>query len=365
MSANYVLAVDAGTSGVHCLLVDSVGHTLSLCYKEWRYQLPEDTGPLGREFAPSSFWSLICDSIKEAVVKAGIQPQQIVSVSATSQRQGVVFLGYDGGELYAGPNIDIRALTEGSLLDDEFGREVYAITGHLPSFLFVPAKLKWFRANRPNIYNEIATVLTISDWVIYRLCGERVSEVCGATELGLVNIQNRHWSERLRELLGLPVGIYPALVPAGSRVGEVTRRAAVETGLAAGTPVVAGAPDTHCALIAMGVKKKRQVGIIVGWSAPVQIVTYEPILDPESRTWTSCHPLPERWVLESNAGEAGNAYRWLKTVLFGDEDSVKAYHVMDSLASEVPAGAEDVQAFIGPATMDMGRLGMKLGGFLF
>jgi autoinducer 2 (AI-2) kinase len=365
MSVSYVLAIDAGTSGVHCLLTDIAGHLASHCYKEWRYQSPEDIGPLSKEFDPNSFWGIICDCIKEMVSKAAIDAREIISVSAASQRQGVVFLSNDGSEIYAGPNIDIRALTEGSLLDSKFGKEIYAITRHLPSFLFVPAKLKWFKANRPDIYSELATILTISDWIIYRLCGERVGEVCGATELGLIDVQSRHWSRRLRELLDLPDGIYPELVPAGSQVGKITRQAAAETGLVAGTLVVPGAPDTHCALIGMGLGGEGQIGIVIGWSAPVQMVTGEPVMDLEARTWTGCHPVPGHWVLESSAGEAGNAYHWLRGILFGKEDSARAYRLMDSLASEAPVGAEEVQAFVGPATMDMSHLGVKLGGFLF
>ncbi|MFQ5996202.1 MAG: FGGY-family carbohydrate kinase [Dehalococcoidales bacterium] len=365
MSASYVLAIDAGTSGVHCLLTDFTGHPISQCYREWCYQSPEDVGSLGREFSPVSFWGIICDSVKEVVTKAGIHTQEIAGVSATSQRQGAVFLDKNGGELYAGPNIDLRALTEGSLLDSKFGKEVYAITGHLPSFLFVSAKLKWFEANRPDTYSKIATILTISDWIIYRLCGEYVSEVCGATELGLVDVQRRDWSKRLRKLLDLPDGIYPQLVPAGSQVGRITREAAAETGLVPGTPIVQAAPDTHCALIGMGVTRKGQVGIVIGWSAPVQMVTDSPILDPGARTWTGCYPLPDRWVLESSAGDAGNAYLWLKGILFSEGNSAEAYRLMDSLAAEAPAGAAEVRAFVGPATMDMSHLTMKLGGFLF
>jgi autoinducer 2 (AI-2) kinase len=299
------------------------------------------------------------------VSKAGIHDREIVSVSATSQRQGVVFLDNDGRELYAGPNIDLRALTEGISLDSKFRKEIYAITGHLPSFLFAPAKLKWFEANRPETYSKIATVLTISDWIIYRLCGERLSEVCGASELGLIDVQSRHWSGRLREFLALPDGIYPELVPAGRQVGKITPQAAAETGLAAGIPVVQGAPDTHCALIAMGVRGKGKVGIVLGWSGPVQMIIDKPVLDPEARIWTGCHPLPNHWILESSAGEAGNAYHWLEGILFGEENSPEAYHLMDCLASGVPPGSEEVQAFVGPAIMDMSHLTMKVGGFLF
>ncbi|MFQ6121548.1 MAG: FGGY-family carbohydrate kinase [Dehalococcoidales bacterium] len=367
MLSKYILAIDAGTSGVCCLIADFTGHVVSLCHKEWSYQSLNGASPLAKEFNPNKFWRIICDNIKETLNNGGINTRDIVGISATSQREGAVFLDKNGGELYAGPNIDLRALTEGISIDNEFGSEIYHLTGHTPSFLFVPAKLKWFKANQPETYSRIATVLSISDWIIFRLSGERVSEVCGANELGLVDIRSRQWSSRLKELLDLPESIYPEFVTAGSQVGKVTRQAGTETGIMEGTPVVQAAPDTHCGLIGMGVKEKGQVGIVLGWSAPVQMVTDKPVLDPEAKIWTSCYPLPRRWILESNAGEAGNAYHWLKQMMFGQEDSSReeVYNLMDRLASEVPLGAEEVRAFIGPATMNMSHLTMKFGGFLF
>jgi autoinducer 2 (AI-2) kinase len=340
---------------------------ISLCCKEWNYRSPDDIGPLCREFDPDEFWHIICDCIRGCLEDSGIAVGNLVGVSATGQREGVVFLDKEGREIYAGPNIDIRALTEGISIDSEFGNEIYSITGHLPSFLFVPAKLKWFEINRPEIYKKIATILAISDWITYRLCGKCVSEASAASELGLVDIQNRKWSDRLPNILALPCDIYPEIAPVGSRVGKVTHRAAAETGIMEGTPVAQGAPDAQCGLIGMGVKEKEQAGIVLGWSSPVQLVTDEPVLDPKRRTWTSCHPFTGRWILESNAGEAGSAYCWLKEIMFRREDSIEGevYELMDNLASEVPPGAEEVLAFIGPETMNMGRLAMKFGGFLF
>jgi sugar (pentulose or hexulose) kinase len=137
-------------------------------------------------------------------------------------------------------------------------------------------------------------------------------------------------------------------------------------GLSQGTPVVQGAPDTHCGLLSLGIKEPGQVGIILGWSAPVQMVTEQVILDPEGRTWTGCHLFSQRWLLESNAGEAGNAYRWLKKIILGEESAPDGgYELMDRLASAVPPGAEEALAFIGPAAMDMRQLTMRFGGLLF
>jgi autoinducer 2 (AI-2) kinase len=363
----YVVGIDIGTSGVRCLISDLSGHPVSICRRGWEMDCLYSVGMAGKEFSTDALWRTICQTVAEAISLSGIHAGQVMGVSVTSQREAAVFLDAAGKELYTGPNLDLRALTEGITIDNDCGREVYFITGHLPSMLFVPAKLRWFRCNRPSIFEDIATVLTLGDWVIYRLCGERWSEPCGASELGLVDVRERIWSHRLREMLDLPADIYPSLGTAGSRVGRVRRGAASETGIPEGTPVSLGAPDTHCGLLAMGVAEVGQVGVVLGWSAPVQMVIEGPLFDPEARTWTGCHVFDGRGVLESNAGEAGSAYRWLAETVFngGHAPGEEVYRQMDEMALQSCPGAEGVLASVGPLVMNMNHLALKLGGFLF
>lgn len=363
MAKKYLLALDAGTSGGRCLIVTLEGELAGLAYQRWSYHMPEELAPLGREFDPAAFWQVICQLVRQALKEAGLSAADVVGVSATSQREGVIFLDKAGRELYAGPNIDLRALMEGLALDSQWGREIYEITGHRPSFLFAPARLRWFRNNRPEVYDKIARVLTISDWLVFRLCGEAVSEVSAAGEAGLLDIRRGLWSDRLIELLDLPKDVYPPLVRAGQRVGRVTARAARETGLAPGTPVAAGSADTQCGLLGMGVRCRGQVGIVAGWSTPLQMVLDELVIDGQQRLWSGCHLLPGRWVLESSAGECGRGYSWLKEKVFGD--TADGYAKMDELALKTPSGADNTLAFLGPGVMDMSHLGPRLGGFLF
>ena len=367
MPNKYLLAIDAGSSGCRALIIDIKGNLVSSATQEWFYDLtPPEVAPMGKEFSPRKFWGIICRLIRESIKKADVAPVDIIAVSSASQRQGVVFLHEKGHELYAGPNTDIRAIVEGFAIDGEFGDEVYRITGHKPSLLFVPARLKWFQANRPDIYEKIATALSIGDWITFKLSGERVAEVSCVADLGLVDIHEIKWSDKMGERLQLPREVCPGIVTAGTRIGRVTSEAAGKTGLSTGTVVVAGGADTQCGLLGMGVKDKGEVGIIGGWSGAIQMVTTRPVIDPKGRLWSGCHALPNRWYLESNAQESGGAHRWLKNLLFdasGKPD--KVYALMDSMAQESPAGAGGMLAFIGPAVMDMSRMKPSLGGFIF
>jgi len=365
MPGKYVLAIDAGSSGGRALIFDLSGILISSAGREWTYNVPEDAGPMGKEFDPEEFWRFICELIGEAMAKGAVVPADIIAVSTSSQRQGVVFLDREGRELYAGPNTDIRAIIEGFTIDGEFGREVYEITGHAPSLLFSPAKLHWFKANRPEIYEQIATAFSISDWTTYRLSGQRVGEASCISSIGLVDVGELKGSGRLEEMLDLPAGVCPEIATAGTRLGTVTAEAAKQTGLAAGTSVVVGGADTQCALLGMGVTEGGQVGIAAGWSGSIQMVTLEPIIDPRSRVWTTCHVLTGRWILESNAQQSGGAYSWLRGILFGESDADgDTYALMDRLADKVSPGAGGVVAFIGPMVMDMTRMRPSLGGFI-
>ena len=366
MDDKCVLAIDAGSGGGRAIIIDLQGNLLSSACQGWTYDVPEDAGPMGKEFDPLEFWGIISRIVREAIQKAAVDPVDIIAVSAASQREGVVFVDKEGQELFAGPNVDLRAIIEGFTIDGEHGDEVYRITGHTPSLLFTPAKLKWFQANRPEVYERIDTVLSIGDWIIHRLSGERVGEVSCASDLGLVDICAVEWASDLMERLGLPRGVCPVIATAGTSVGTVTAAAAEQTGLSPGTMVVVGGADTQCGLLGMGVKDDRQVGIVAGWSAVLQMVTAEPVIDPNGKIWTTCHALPGKWILESNAQETGGAYNWLKGMLFdGSGPDQDVYEMMDDLARSLPPGAEGVLACIGPTWMDMKRLKPSVGGLLF
>lgn len=365
MSPKYVLAIDAGSSGCRSLIFHLDGRVVSASYQKWSYQNPSDAGALAREFAPEAFWQIVCQLVRSSINQSGAEPEDVIAVCATSQRQGVVFLDENGKELYAGPNTDLRALLEGFSIDGELGDRISRITGHSPSFMFTPAKMRWFKMNRPGIYERIETVLTISNWITYRLSGRLTGELSSDADAGMVDVCGLCWSQELADRLNISLRLCPDILPAGTPAGRVSPSAAADTGLFPNTVVAVGGGDTQCGLLGMGLGEPGQVGIVAGWSASLQMVMDQPLVDPDARIWTGCHVLPQRWVLESNAAECGGSYAWLKETLFGHlPSSADAYDLMDRLAQEAPTGAGGVLAFLGPRAMDMQHLKPVTGGFV-
>ena len=358
-----LLAIDIGTSALKVVLTGPTGHILASSVAPTSYITPDDASELSREFSPDNLWAALVNLIVQTLQSRNITGNAVTAIGITSQRQGVGFLGRAGQEMYLGPNLDLRAVFEGAGMDEDFSDDVYATTGHLPSFFFAPAKLRWFQANRPDEYDRIATVLTLGDWVAYRLTGELAAQEALAAEAGLLNIVSGGWATGLLEQLGLRTDWFPALTKPGISVGGVTKAVAEAIGLKPGTPVVVAGPDTQCGLLAMGVVEPGAVGVVAGWSVTAQAVTATPQPDTAKRTWGGRHLVTGRWITEANAGDGGNAYRWLRDLIFGTADD--AYQAMEGMAANVPPGADGMLALLGPAPLDLSRPGLRAGGILF
>ncbi|MHA1265459.1 MAG: FGGY-family carbohydrate kinase [Candidatus Helarchaeota archaeon] len=372
MTKNYFLIIDAGTGGGRALVFDEEGKLHAISYKEWTYHTPPDGPSLAKEFNPKEFWEIICNISKQAIQIARIPPSEIKGISASSFREGSVFLDAQGKELYAGPATDIRALEEGMELKRKLGEELYQITGHHPPFLFASARLIWFKRKRPEIYERIHRILMMNEWISFKFTGEAYCEPTSVCETQLFDIHQRAWSREIIEKLDLQEDIFPEVVNAGTKVGEITKQAAEETGLIEGTPVVMGGADSECALLGMGFTEEGQLGIIAGTTTPLQMIVSQPIIDEKQRTWTNNYLIPELWTVESHAGESGKVFRWMRDNLADYEREIArqqgrdAFEVMDQLAAEVPPGAEGVFAVLGPQVIDMNNLGpLGYGGFVF
>ena len=358
-----VLVVDAGTTELRCVLFDQAGRVAGSVGAPWPYRA-DSVGPGGpQELDLDRAWDLLPGLVARCAAEAGTSARDISAVAVTGQRQALVFLDSDGRCLYAGTNADTRAVFEGGAIDEEFADRVLSTTGHAPSMLLAPAKMRFLRNQRPDAYAKIATVFALADWLAWKLTGVAANEMTLAGEAGLLDIAKRGWCAGLLEDLDVPFAASGTLVEPGTVVGDVLDAASGATGIPAGAPVVAAGADTQCGLVGMGVVDPSQVGVVAGWSAPVQMVTSEPELPSSPVAWAGLSTLRDRWVLECSAGDAGNSYRWLADTAFGGGD--EAYAEMDRLASEVPAGSDGTVALLGPGRMDMSAVGLTHGGFLF
>ena len=205
-----------------------------------------------------------------------------------------------------------------------------AITG------FTLPKLLWVRENEPAIWNQVSTVLLPKDYVRLRLSGDKATDVADASGTLLFDVKNRRWSNEMAGAFGISAEILPRVFESVEVTGTVSERAAGETGLLVGTPMVAGAGDNAAGAIGMGVTKPGTVSCTIGTSGVVFGVTDKPRLDAKGRIHTLCHAIPDRWHNTGVTLAAGLSLRWFRANFGGG----KSYEELFAEAEKVPSGSD-------------------------
>ena len=343
----YLLSLDFGTGAGRCYLISTDGQSHFEEYQEWTYEYPAEAQPGGSEFDAQAFWQILAGLIRKALHKAGISGADVLGISSTSQREGMVFLDKDGGELYAGPNLDMRAPDDISAFQANFAEKIHASSGHWPFPMFLPYRLLWFQQHKPEIYEKVHSVVLLNNWMLYRLCGVAATEPSNGVETLLVNFESRQWNRQLIAEMGFNPDIFPPVYESGTQIGVVTSQAAAETGLAAGTPVVLGGSDSQCGLTGSGLVEDGGIGVVLGTYGPLQMIVPDPVLAEPELLWSGCHIVPGKWVIESTSMEAGQTFRWVRDVFYSGEQG-DVYARMSQEAAQSSIGANQVLAYLGP-----------------
>lgn len=304
-SSPFIVVFDFGTSSGRCLLIDPNGTVLASSQEVWVYQQQKWDGQTLWSFDPVRYWSILATCCQKALTDAGVDPQEARGVIATSQRHGAVLLDFHKQIVEAIPNMDLRSTPEWDEKAGENAPQIYEITGRWPQPVFLPAHLAWMREHAPQKYERVAHILSILDWIVYCLCGEVVSEPTAATDLLLLDVEQRQWCRKLLTLFNIDPQWMPTIVPSGSITGKLNRQAATVTGLPEGIPVLTGGADTQLGVLGLGCTNVNSLAIIMGSSVPLQMVTEKPLRHTAASVWTNPHVIPNQWIVESNAGDAG------------------------------------------------------------
>ncbi len=341
------MAVDAGTGSCRSVIFDRDGRQISLSQQEWSHK-PLAGYPMSQVFDTKTNWGLICQCIRNAIEKAGLQSSQIRAVSATSMREGMVLYDEDGREIWACPNVDSRATKESAaLVKNGMARKIYFTAGDWIS-ITSPSRFLWVKKHEPHVFRKIAHMSMLADWIVFRLSGELVTDPSIGSSSGLFDLKKRKWSPKLTSLIGLDSKIFPPVVPSGSTVGSVTRKAAVETSLSQGTPVVVGGADTQLGLTGIGVSQPGQVTVLGGTFWQHTVLLDRPLIDPKIRLRTLCGTIDGQWMMEGIGFYCGLSMRWFRDAFCQEEkeeaerQGIDAYELMEREASLVPPGSNGV-----------------------
>ena len=345
MTAELLLAIDAGTGSCRVVAFDLEGRQVAIAQREWSHAVQARV-PGSQIFDTEHNWSLISACVRE--VLAATDADAVTAVAATSMREGMVLYDARGHEIWACPNVDSRAAKEaGELIRSGAAQEIYEIGGDWVS-ITAPARFRWLATHEPETFSAIAHVGMLGDWILTRLCGEFTTDPSLGSSSGMFDLATRTWSERLIEVVGLEPSMFPPVREPGEVVGAVTPEAASDTGLRQGTPCVVGGADTQLGLVGIGVVDPGRFTVVGGSFWQQTVVLDEPSIDPHGRLRTLCHAAADRWMMEGIGFYSGLTMRWFRDAFcqrdkeLAAERGVDVYHLLEAESAGVPPGANGV-----------------------
>ncbi len=342
----YFMTIDAGTGSVRAVIFDTLGNQVSISQREWTH-LSEDGVADSMSFDYKNSWQIIVTCIKEAVFKAGIKADEIAAVSATSMREGIVLYDKDANELFAVANVDARAMREVAEINEKYPsleREFYNISGQTFALGALP-RLLWVKRNRAEIYEKVAYVNMISDWVLTKLSGEIVAEPSNAGTSGIFSLKTRQFEPSMAKKLDLKDDIFPKVYESGTVIGNISKKASKETLLHVNTKVVMGGGDVQLGSAGLGVVKAGECAVLGGtfWQ---QIVNIEGAkVDPNMNIRVNPHVIEGVSQAEGITFFSGMLMRWFRDTfcefekLEAEKKGIDVYEYLENLATKVPLGS--------------------------
>lgn len=331
-----VLGVDVSTTGSKAVLVDESGRVVASAATPHSLSSPR---PLWSEQDPREWWAAAGASIRTALQMAGLDSGAVAAVGLTGQMHGLVLLDERGGVLR--PAIlwnDQRTAAECDEIRARMGgrERLVAITGNDALTGFTAPKLLWVRNNEPEVYSRARHVLLPKDYVRLMLTGEYAMDKADGSGTLLFDLRAREWSPEVLAALDIPRAWLPPTFEGPEVTGRVSAEAAAATGLAAGTPVVAGGGDQAAQAVGVGAVAPGTLALTLGTSGVVFAPTDAPVVEPEGRVHAFCHALPGRWHLMGVMLSAAGSLQWYRDTLAPGV----AFDALVAEAENAPAGSE-------------------------
>jgi xylulokinase len=340
MKSRWLLGVDIGTYSSKGVLVRDTGEVVASSVAEHSLRMPK---PGHFEHDPEETWwrdfRAICGELLRG---SGIDPRTIAGIGISTISPAVVPVDEAGLALRPAIlyGIDTRATREIAELERSTG-------GHFDSQSAAP-KIMWIRRNEPEVWARTRGVVNGSGYLVRRLTGEATIDVYDATIFApLFDERRLRWSEEAASLVA-PTSMMPRPTWTCDIAGHVTAKAARETGLAEGTPVITGTADAAAEAVSAGLAEPGDLMVMYGSS------TFFILKTPEPRTpkgfWGSRFLEKDSYVVAGGTATAGSLTRWFRDSFAPAEIEAEkrggpnAYAALADLAEASPAGARGLVA---------------------
>ncbi|WP_119389456.1 FGGY-family carbohydrate kinase [Taklimakanibacter lacteus] len=333
-----LIGIDIGLTYAKTVVFDVGGTQLAVA----RMKVPQSQPrPRWVERDMGELWQLAAASIHAAVSACGRDPADIAALAVTAHGDGLYLLDQENRPVRPGIlSLDSRA---GDIIErwgpEGVAAEALRVTGQEPHASAPSALLAWIKRHEPASYRRTASILACKDWLRFCLTGTVGTDHTEAST-SFTDYRSQAFSAKALAIFGLDElsESLPQVSLSHEVIGGVTREAAAQTGLIAGTPVAAGLHDVTASALGVGGHEPGLLAIIAGTYSINEIISTEPAVD--ARWYCRSGVLPGTWNNMAISPASSANYEWFLETLCradqekADREGTSIHHV---LAAEIDA----------------------------
>lgn len=349
MDKGYLLGVDIGTYSSKGVLVDLEGNVVG------SHIIPHGmANPKPGHFehdADGIWWRDFVIIVKKILSDTGIDSKLILSIGTSGIGPCVLPIDKEGKPLRPAIlyGIDTRATEEidylHKVLKESSNPSLREIS--LNSQATGP-KILWLRNKEPDIYAKARWFLTSESYLVYKLTGKDAIDIYTAgANAPLFDSDTKTYIKELEHYI-TKIDRLPQFYWSHEKVGEVTAEAEAVTGLAKGTPVIAGTTDASAEAISAGLANVGDMMLMLGSS--IFFILKTDRLVKSKKFWTSNFLSKDTYAFLGGLSTSGSLTRWFLNEFGHVELSAEkqggpiAYAALADLAASSPAGAKGLVA---------------------
>jgi len=220
--ANYVGALDQGTTSSRFIIFDHSGQIVAVEQKEHEQIFPQ---PGWVEHNPAEIWQNTRDVIRSALEKSGLTGSDLAAIGITNQRETTVIWDKNTGKPFTNAVVWQCTRTDEickELMGDHEQNRFRDKTGLPIATYFSGPKIKWILDNvapaRKAADKGEALFGTMETWIIWWLTGgpdggSHVTDVTNASRTMLMDLHTLKWDEQILKTMDIPSQILPRIVP--------------------------------------------------------------------------------------------------------------------------------------------------------
>ncbi len=263
------IGVDLGTSAVKLLLMKKNGEIVKIVSKEYPLYINNEGWS---EQNPSDWWKAVKSGIKE--LSDSVDVSLIKAISFSGQMHGLVILDEKDNILRnAILWNDQRTQKQCDYLNGLGLDNLIDNTANIALTGFTAPKILWVKENEPEIFNKISKIMLPKDYIAYMLSGVFATDVSDASGMLLLDVKNRKWSKYMMDLLDINENQLPRLFESYEVIGNVSKKAAEETGLSTDVKVVIGGGDQAVGAVGTGTVENNMCSVSLGTSGVVYVAS--------------------------------------------------------------------------------------------